>query len=646
MYLKNIFIENMGAIEKFSLVESDLFINENPKPIVLLGKNGSGKTTLLSSIVDAIYELSSQCFDNVLPNQGYGREYFKISGSKNMRVGSSYAFSYINFECNNQTLEYCDKNGELDNIDLSFLTSNLISEDIKNRKEKNTSSLNKKENLEEDFLRNSYCYFPSDRYELPYWINKGAISQFEQFKEIERFSRKLDRDILVRKSLDNIKAWILDVFLDSRADIVFNENGEAFTKIGLDSLKLLQESIKNIENLISEIVQKEIIIALNFRGISLSRVKLIDKINNDELIPSLDHLSAGQSTLLSIFGTIIQYSDRSDLMKSIKLENIEGIVIIDELDLHLHIELQYKVLPKLIKLFPKVQFIITTHSPFFLAGLSKEFSSDEYIMVNMPDGDVITDTSRFDEFNNAYNLFVDINNNYKNELDLLKQEMLNGEKPLIITEGKTDWKHLKSAMNALSIDLDIDFLEYDEELKMGDSTLKTIAENLKSIPTRRKIICIFDRDNDQIMKSYGENEFNNLGNNVFTFCIPKKSDELDKISIEFYYSNSDLSKETPEGRRLFLGTDFHGNTPNSKCGKYKTRKQDKSGKTIIIDEQVYLYNDLEMKNSIALTKNDFAESILNKKGEFKDMDFSNFQKIFDVISKIVKSSDSTDRAKL
>ncbi|MDO4895364.1 AAA family ATPase [Moraxella sp.] len=109
MYLKNIFIENMGAIEKFSLVENDLFINDNPKPIILLGKNGTGKTTLLSSIVDALYELSSNCFDDVLPHEGLNRQYFKVSGSKNMRVNSQYAFSYINFAVEEEILEYCDK---------------------------------------------------------------------------------------------------------------------------------------------------------------------------------------------------------------------------------------------------------------------------------------------------------------------------------------------------------------------------------------------------------------------------------------------------------------------------------------------------------------------------------------------------------
>ncbi|MCZ2903806.1 AAA family ATPase [Pasteurella multocida] len=159
-----------------------------------------------------------------------------------------------------------------------------------------------------------------------------------------------------------------------------------------------------MESLLSKILQKEIRIDLNYRGHGSSRIKIIDANTNETYIPSLDNLSAGQSTLLSIFGTIIQYSDNYDINKSIQLDLIEGIVVIDEIDLHLHIELQYNVLPELIKLFPKVQFIITTHSPFFVSGLFNTFNNTDVLLINMPSGNVLSDIYNFDEFKNAYNL--------------------------------------------------------------------------------------------------------------------------------------------------------------------------------------------------------------------------------------------------
>ena len=48
----------------------------------------------------------------------------------------------------------------------------------------------------------------------------------------------------------------------------------------------------------------------------------------------------------------------------------QGIVLIDELETHLHIELQKKILPFLTEFFPNLQFLVTTHSPFILNSIS------------------------------------------------------------------------------------------------------------------------------------------------------------------------------------------------------------------------------------------------------------------------------------
>jgi predicted ATP-binding protein involved in virulence len=52
-----------------------------------------------------------------------------------------------------------------------------------------------------------------------------------------------------------------------------------------------------------------------------------------------------------------------------KLDNIPGIVMIDEIDLHLHPSWQRTILPVLTEEFPKIQFIVTTHSPYVAQSL-------------------------------------------------------------------------------------------------------------------------------------------------------------------------------------------------------------------------------------------------------------------------------------
>lgn len=50
--------------------------------------------------------------------------------------------------------------------------------------------------------------------------------------------------------------------------------------------------------------------------------------------------------------------------------NLPGIVLIDEIETHLHLELQKSILPFLTEFFPNIQFVMTTHSPFILSSIS------------------------------------------------------------------------------------------------------------------------------------------------------------------------------------------------------------------------------------------------------------------------------------
>ena len=48
---------------------------------------------------------------------------------------------------------------------------------------------------------------------------------------------------------------------------------------------------------------------------------------------------------------------------------MDGVVFIDEIDAHLHVSLQRKILSFLEKSFPNIQFIVTTHSPFVVSSV-------------------------------------------------------------------------------------------------------------------------------------------------------------------------------------------------------------------------------------------------------------------------------------
>ena len=85
-----------------------------------------------------------------------------------------------------------------------------------------------------------------------------------------------------------------------------------------------------------------------------------------------NELSDGYSSVIQIVTGLIMRMEQNWLLKGTLSEyDVEGIALIDELETHLHIELQRKILPFLVTFFPRVQFIVSTHSPYVLTSISE-----------------------------------------------------------------------------------------------------------------------------------------------------------------------------------------------------------------------------------------------------------------------------------
>jgi predicted ATP-binding protein involved in virulence len=96
---------------------------------------------------------------------------------------------------------------------------------------------------------------------------------------------------------------------------------------------------------------------------------LMDKISNEiKETLFINQMSSGEKTLIALVADIVR---RLYLANSKNINPLEGhgIVLIDEIELHLHPKWQRKVLPKLLETFPNIQFVITTHSPLVLDTL-------------------------------------------------------------------------------------------------------------------------------------------------------------------------------------------------------------------------------------------------------------------------------------
>ena len=81
---------------------------------------------------------------------------------------------------------------------------------------------------------------------------------------------------------------------------------------------------------------------------------------------SFDELASGYSAILDIITDLMMRMEKTAGSKY----DMPGFVLIDEVDAHLHLSLQKNILPTLTTLFPKIQFIVTTHSPFVLNSIA------------------------------------------------------------------------------------------------------------------------------------------------------------------------------------------------------------------------------------------------------------------------------------
>ncbi len=103
-------------------------------------------------------------------------------------------------------------------------------------------------------------------------------------------------------------------------------------------------------------------------------------------------LSAGtQGTLLWIWYLALRIASFYDFKGN--WESRPAILLIDEIENHLHPAWQRRVIPALLKYFPGLQIFATTHSPFVIAGLK---AGQGHLLNRNDDGTVVASTSEQD----------------------------------------------------------------------------------------------------------------------------------------------------------------------------------------------------------------------------------------------------------
>ena len=676
MYLKKIVCENMGPISYVD-IEPGFTEEGNPKPLILVGKNGTGKSILISNIVDSFFEFGDQAYSDITNKVNLGHSYFKVASAAQIKNNSKNMYCHLFFEGDENKssvpLEYLyymlrEDTGEDDAEKTKEYLESILAESENKFKQHCMSQLTEKKLLKKEFFENAIAYFPPDRYTVPYWQGEtyARTNDYVGMTIKESFQEILNKPIIVLNDSKQNLEWILDVVVDAKAELLFSDDNivQSIPILGnIRDIKALDNAKKNIEQILSEICEKKVILKLKYRNFGNSRLSICEEATNNVVVSSLNALSTGQALLLDMFATIIRYGEKKDINNSIRLNQITGIVVIDEIEMHLHSDLQRKILPRLINLFPKVQFVITSHSPLFLLGMQEVFSNTGFDVYEMPNGERI-EAESFSEFGKAYEVITQTKT-YQQELkQLIQTHITQNEKALIITEGMTDWKHMKRAWNILKNSPEyvcltdkFEFLEYEDnnsssssciKLNMGCDNLLNMCRAFASLKNARTIIFIADRDVENIVKMLsGPDKFKNHGNNIFSFAIPVPDfrKTTPAICIEHYYSDEEICTEwfdVNTKRRLFMKKEFNESGFGiGKASGYFCKKINGQGMTSISildgskEKKVTSIENNGVGENFALSKNEFINAILNNRDGFKDIDSCNFKLIFDIIKDIL-----------
>ncbi len=328
MKLKSVFIENFRAIEKIQLPL-------HPQLTVLVGENGTGKTSFLDAISMVLGEIPS---------------YFKLQKRR--------GFDDNDIRQDSQTYVRV----QLENLE--GLTWHYESQQLPYKSQKNDSQLNGLTELHKYLEQIINDLNDSKIVEIPvlayYGMNRDTLtipneSQF--YEEFHRFDA-LKNALNVTPDFGTLFEWFF-----SQENL---EHREKFERKDLDyQLTLLKAVRKAICRLIpgasnprTQVQPLRFLVDLEIEG---ARKDIL----------SLEQLSGGYRVMLALVMDLARRLAQANPHLEEPCESA-AIVLIDEIDLHLHPKWQQRVLIDLTKTFPNTQFIVTTHSAPVLTTVKPE----------------------------------------------------------------------------------------------------------------------------------------------------------------------------------------------------------------------------------------------------------------------------------
>ena len=362
MYIESVRIENLKCFEHIFLeFKASRMDDDNYDPQrnwnVILGDNGDGKTTLLQAIAIGLMDVTTaqrvvKPYGWVRNQKSYSRLTVNLSRESNDLLAktnkndtedetpSHYQVEYMIDNMNGGRIFSLLQLYELATYANSQIDNNMIQQALNGQQVNNLARLSLMDKSKREKGRGwiSCGYGPFRRL---YGLSPQAAKVTDPLEE--RFITLFDEGAALYKCED----WLKE----------------------LQRLAALKNDAGSPEQIVFEKVKKLIVELLP----EIDEIKLnkeIQFLHNGSPV-SLNQLSDGYRSMFALVVDLLRWLEmlRSDAEKPIN--EAHGVVLIDEIDTHLHPKWQREIGFWLTKIFPNMQFIVTSHSPFVAMAAGK-----------------------------------------------------------------------------------------------------------------------------------------------------------------------------------------------------------------------------------------------------------------------------------
>lgn len=328
-------------IKKLELINfksmNDVSFELNGKSTVLFGANGTGKSSVLKSINLLYANIINQIVNRKELKQSYALRLDDIKyGKSEMKLSAEFILDWEK----EHTIEY--------------------SRSMIRKSGKKTHNNKNLKQIAEGF----HSKYLSDEYQdnIPIFVNYGTNRLVLDIPLRIRTHHEFDVYSAFEKAIENK--------IDFRTFFEWYRNQEDYE----NECKIEKEDLTYTDPSLDAVRKAVMVLLDDCKNLRVARKPRLEmKIDKNGISLNVSQLSDGEKCTMALFGDLA----RRLTIANPNLKNPllgEGVVLIDEVELHMHPSWQRKILKALQKTFPNIQFILTTHSPIVLNEIDDSYN--------------------------------------------------------------------------------------------------------------------------------------------------------------------------------------------------------------------------------------------------------------------------------